>query len=177
MGTLAMTSAPDAIEAGVLLLLVGLGLFAIGAFLWTAWCMLTHKRWLVLGAECMQLRVGKRIGWEVPYQQIDQIALFRWLFGWPCLGVRLRVTEDFDRAWPHLAKRRVWSQGRRGFDLALRLDAASKPPERILETALACLHRFRAPRRWRGLRIVGKGTYDPIRPIPATSTPYRRPAP
>ena len=106
--------------------------------------MLTHKRWLVLGAECMQLRVGARIGWEVPYQQIDQIALFRWLFGWPCLGVRLRVTEDFDRAWPHLAKRRVWSLGRRGFDLALRLDAASEPPERILETALACLHRFRA---------------------------------
>jgi hypothetical protein len=144
VGILLFAVAPEPESIKVSLALTSVGLLGGALYFGTSWYLLTHKLWLVLCADRMQCRIGQRVRWEVHYRDMAQIAIFRAWFGRIFLGVRLNAPEQFDRTWPRLARERAWWHRGWGFDLALPAWVASEPPDRILETALRCLHRFRS---------------------------------
>jgi hypothetical protein len=124
-----------------------LGFLALGAWGFMSgwgWYILTHPPRLVLGYDRLRFYRGQRVYYEIPYTDVEQIALFRqWWRPWIAfLGVRLRSPERFDAAWPKWARRRRRSLRRCGFDMAFNTLAAFEPPKRVLETVLRCWHRF-----------------------------------
>ncbi len=109
--------------------------------------LLSHKLWLVLCVDRIQFRIGKRVRWEVHYQDVTQFTLCRGGLGWRYFAISLVAPERFDAAWPRVARERRWWRRNWRVDLALPVNGATEPPERILESALRCFHRFQAAPR------------------------------
>ncbi len=139
---LSIALVPDPIATAILDLSVIV--FGGGIIVGTGWHLLNWHRRLIIGAEQIEHRIANHVLWQVRYREIDKLALFMGFLGAPYLGIRLREPAQFDRTRPKLAKDRAHNREQYGFDLGLRLAAATEPPERILEAALRCLHRYRA---------------------------------
>ncbi len=112
---------------------------------WKCWDSLTRKPRLVLGDDRMQWVEGKRVHWEVHYEHVAAIELFNGPLGAKAIGIRLHLPESLEARMTRLPwKWRLWqAQWKRfGFDIVLPPRQSTEPVERVLETALTCLHRY-----------------------------------
>jgi hypothetical protein len=159
-GTIALVWALLAGGAGAFLVVVGLtsswpkghfveigllGLLVAGFFAFVGWDILVRSPRLVLGADRMQWAQGKRVVWEIRYENIARVAPFVGPSAAPCVGIQLLIPERLDQG-PRLPWLWRWSRSvckkKFGFDFGFCVGACSEPPERVLETVLTCLHRF-----------------------------------
>jgi hypothetical protein len=154
------------IIVGIMVTLTGLGLaldslfmdedlwpsfaFPLGSvgvlMIWAGWYNLTRKPRLVLGYDRMQRLHGKRVVWELPYENIGEIKLFTDRFDIiPIrrLGIILLAPEIFDLARPRRARTRKWNRKWRGVDFHIPAFLTPEPPERLLDVVLTCYHRFK----------------------------------
>lgn len=137
------------------------GLFiCVAISLFHSFYLLAHKERLILGEDRIQHLRGRRVLWEIPYDNIGEVRLFRTpLPPTPAegldllslaainarwLGINLLVPEAFDQAWPRIGRRRKWTRNLRGCDFAFPTFGTGEHPERLLEVVLICYHRFKA---------------------------------
>jgi hypothetical protein len=103
---------------------------------------------IVLGRNRMQVVTGRKVWFEVPYDNIAEIALFsRFIIpvgSRQFLGIKLIRPEEFDAAWPRYARARDWSRMSLGFDFAFWGFHLDEPLDRCLETMLTHYHSFQA---------------------------------
>ena len=125
----------------------GLGFIAAAVFsFWKCWDLLTRKPRLLLGRERMSWVERGGVYWEVGYERVAAIELFQGPLSVQAIGIRLRAPEISDEKDARLPWRwRSWQTRwkRFGFDIVLPPRPCTEPPDRVLETALTCLHRYR----------------------------------
>src|SRR5216684_2204692 len=116
----------------------------VGVF-FIRWEILEQKSSLVLGDDRMQCLRGKRVLWELPYDNIAEVKLFtHGVIPIQSLGINLIASEIFDHAWPSWARTRKWNQSLRGFDFHIPTTFTPEPPDRLLDVFLTSYHRFKA---------------------------------
>jgi hypothetical protein len=112
-------------------------------FVW--WHILEQTSRLVLGDDRVQYLRGKRVLWELPYDNIAEVKLFtHGVIPIQSLGINVIASEIFDHAWPSWARTRKWNQRLRGFDFHIPTVLTPEPPDRLLDVFLTSYHRFKA---------------------------------